>query len=34
MEIILPKLEVWQQEAFDTINNQQGSGKIFTIKSG
>lgn len=33
-EIILPKLEQWQQEAFNEINNQKGSGKIFTIKSG
>jgi len=33
-EIILPKLEIWQQEAYEQIANQKGSGKIFTIKSG
>ena len=33
-EIILPKLEQWQQDAFDRIANQKGSSKIFTIKSG
>ena len=33
-EIILPKLEQWQQEAFDRIANQKGSSKTFTIKSG
>lgn len=33
-EVILPKLTKWQQEAFDIINGQKGSGKTFVIKSG
>ena len=33
-EVILPKLTKWQQEAFDVINGQKGTGKTFVIKSG
>lgn len=33
MEIILPKLELWQQEVFQDMLNSRGSGKRFIIKA-
>ena len=33
MEIVLPKLELWQQDVFQDMQDSRGSGKRFVIKS-
>ena len=32
-EVILPPLEIWQQEVFDVVKDAQNSGKRFIIKA-
>lgn len=33
MQLVLPKLEIWQQEVFDDMKEQFTSSKIFVVKS-
>lgn len=33
MEIVLPRLEIWQQEVFDRMLNSRGTGKRYIVKA-